>query len=134
MSVFLWLAMALAGSLGALARWNLDLLVRRVVDAVAQRRSALSAPTPPALSLLGIGVVNILGCLLLGCGAGFFAEHSALGFIASTGFLGGFTTFSTAVMDVWNLWNAGRRLPAVALLISVWSASLLAVVVGLQLG
>ncbi|QCB94688.1 fluoride efflux transporter FluC [Cellulomonas shaoxiangyii] len=81
------LLLALAGGLGAAARFVVDGLVR------ARTR------TPFAW---GTFVVNVCGSLLLGVlvgagAAGLLAPVALL--VAGTGFCGGFTTFSTAMVD-----------------------------------
>ena len=133
MSPLAALAIGLGGSLGALARWRLDLLLRRVFLALVARRPHSERPerAPAVLPLLGIGVVNVCGSFLLGLASGLVDPDGLVRALLATGFLGGFTTFSTAVMDCQNLWRAGRRIAAGALLVGVWAVSLLALVVGL---
>ena len=96
------LLMAIAGGLGALARWGVDSWLKRHL---------------PALGSLA--VINTLGSLVLGLlmgattGAG--EGHDVLGelalgslsvsgatavLVAGTGFLGGFTTFSTVAVGL----------------------------------
>ncbi|WP_115728418.1 fluoride efflux transporter FluC [Actinomyces culturomici] len=131
--VLAWLGLALGGSLGALSRWRLDLAVReRIVAFVATRSKSGSAHRAPAVPpLLGIATVNVLGCFLVGLLGGALAAAPGWRLVVSTGFLGGFTTFSTAVMDCWNLWHAGRRGAAILLLIGVWGCALVALFAGL---
>ncbi len=77
------LLMALAGGLGAGARYSLD----------AWMRPRVSPRLPWSTH-----VINISGSLLLGLIVGFGADntwHTVLG----TGFLGGYTTFSTASVE-----------------------------------
>jgi CrcB protein len=80
----LW--MALAGGLGA--------AVRLVLDGALRQR----APR----SLLGTLLVNLSGSLLLGLLAGLTAASvlpPPVRLVAGTGFLGGYTTFSTAAVE-----------------------------------
>ena len=71
----------LAGAAGALTRWQLDAVLTRVL--------------PQAWRPLSILLINVLGSGLLGVLAG----HSApVPVIAGVGFLGAFTTFSTACL------------------------------------
>ncbi len=80
---------AIAGGLGALARYGLTNLVHRVLG--------MSLPW-------GTAVVNILGCLVFGLlwglsesRMGFQPEHRL---IVLVGFVGSFTTFSTFIFEV----------------------------------
>jgi len=76
------LIIAVAGSVGALARYG--------VSGVVQRRTRSQMP-------IGTAVVNLVGALVLGLviGAGFSSSIS----IAVVGFTGGFTTFSTWMVE-----------------------------------
>ncbi len=129
-SVFM---IALGGALGALSRWKLDLYLRhiiaRIVKAQRNEKRAGTAPVscPSVLPFLGIGIVNICGSFLLGIalcllGPGWELSYALL----VPGFLGAFTTFSTAMMDCWTLWHAQRHGSALALCCGVWALSLLA--------
>lgn len=114
MTPLLFLLVCLFGSLGALSRWQLDLYLKKCH---AKR-------TPP----WGIGLVNMLGCLCAGLVTGSLASVSPLYFLVSTGFLGGFTTFSTAVLDAVTLIRERRYRSAAGLVLGVWlGASVLAV-------
>lgn len=92
------LLMAIAGGLGALARWGVDSWLKRHL---------------PALGSLA--VINTLGSLLLGLLMGAGEGPDALGevslgrisvsgaaavLVLGTGFLGGFTTFSTVAVGL----------------------------------
>ena len=115
MTPLLFLLVCLFGSLGALSRWQLDLYLKKCH---AKR-------TPQ----WGIGLVNMLVCLCAGLVAGSLALVSPLYFLVSTGFLGGFTTFSTAVLDAVTLVRERRYRSAVGLVLGVWlGASVLAVI------
>ncbi len=60
---------------------------------------------------VGTFAVNLIGCLLMGFLACYlpqrFPEHGQLLLFATTGCLGGFTTFSTFGLDAYKLWTAG---------------------------
>lgn len=89
--------MAIAGGLGALARWGMDTWLKRHIPALAS-----------------LTVINTLGSFLLGLlmgtatGAGegqaVLGELSVSGttavLVLGTGFLGGFTTFSTVAVGL----------------------------------
>ena len=91
------LLLSLAGAVGALARV--------LLDAAVTRRFAPGWP-------LGTATVNVLGSLLLGLLTG-LALHSGLPeqvrLALGTGFCGGFTTFSTASLEVVRLVVDARR-------------------------
>jgi len=74
--VIAWVAMTLAGSLGALARWRIGLLL---------------APR-------GTLAVNLTGAFAAGIVTGAGVGTTAL-LIAGTGFLGGYSTFSTWMVE-----------------------------------
>ncbi len=88
--------LGLAGGLGAGTRFVVDGLVR------SKLRSALP---------VGTIAINITGSFLLGLVAGAVIFHAApveLQAIAGTGFLGGYTTFSTASFETVRLIQSGR--------------------------
>ncbi|RRD50504.1 hypothetical protein EII12_09380 [Buchananella hordeovulneris] len=115
------LAVAGAGAAGAVARWGLEQAVRaglrrahRSRRGDGSRRATRAAtrlggaadgraplPSAPATQVQpgGTVVVNVVGCLLAGWVAG-ASLPPALHLLLLTGFLGGFTTFSTAVLDL----------------------------------
>lgn len=111
--------LALAGGAGAACRF--------VVDGVVAARSQFRVP-------MGTLVINVLGSFLLGAltawviGGG---ESPGVLLVAGTGFLGGFTTFSTACVEVARLVLAGRQRAAAALTLTMLAASLLAAALGL---
>ena len=99
MSFLIAVATALAGGLGAAARVSLDSVVT----------ARLRSPWP-----WGTAVVNVLGCAAMGVALGLAGHDSTWGWyaVATTGFLGGFTTFSTASVESVMLsrrrhWGAG---------------------------
>lgn len=115
------LAVALGGALGALARWAL-------AEAVPHDAGAW-----PWATL----VTNVTGCFALGVLMVLVLERwpdrPLLRPLLGTGFLGGFTTFSTYAVDTRGLVAAGHPLLAVAYLLSTLALGLLAVVAGLRL-
>ena len=88
----LYLAVMAGGALGSLARY--------VFTGNAVRLLGAAFPW----GTLG---VNVLGSLLMGAAAGFFASRAqppaGMQAFASIGFLGGFTTFSAFSLDAVNL-------------------------------
>lgn len=91
------LLVVLAGGLGAAARFALDGAVR------ARTRSALP---------LGTAVVNVSGSLLIGVltGALLFRDLPAAAYaVGAVGFCGGYTTFSTAMVETVRLVQSGEH-------------------------
>ena len=111
MSTATFLFVALAGGVGACARFWLDRGVQRALDSWGD----------PAGAKLGILVVNVIGCFL--AGAATQLTPASIMPIVSTGFLGGFTTFSTALVDAVTLWADGFRGRSLALALGTWAAS-----------
>lgn len=99
------LLLALAGGLGAVARFVLDGLVGTVSTARSWR-------FPVSTTLINLSGSFLLG-LLAGLAAGRLLPGSAL-LVLGTGFLGGYTTFSTAAYEAVRL--AGQRRWGAALL------------------
>ena len=96
MSPLTIILLGLAGGLGAATRFVVDGMVR------ANIRTALP---------VGTIAINITGSFLLGLVAGAVIMHAAppeLQAIAGTGFLGGYTTFSTASFETVRLVQSGR--------------------------
>ncbi|GAB4261371.1 MAG: hypothetical protein Kow00122_18140 [Thermoleophilia bacterium] len=116
------LLVAVGGSLGASARYLTSLLAGRLFGAVF-----------PAGTLL----VNLGGCLLIGLGFS-MAERGIISpagrLLLLTGFLGGFTTFSTFALETITYLADGARSLSLLNLALNNGAGLLLVVVGLWLG
>lgn len=115
------LLLGLAGGLGAGTRFVVDGLVR------SKFRTALPVGT--------IGI-NVTGSFLLGLVAGAVVAHAApveLQVIAGTGFLGGYTTFSTASFETVRLIQSGRTGLALANSIGTAAAAVGAAAAGLAL-
>lgn len=81
----IWLVVSMAGGLGAVARY--------LVDAVVTTRVRSTLP-------LGALVVNVTGSFVLGVLTGMALPDAPTWLrVAGTGFLGGYTTFSTAMVE-----------------------------------
>ena len=82
----------------------------------------------------GTLLVNIAGSAAMGVLAGWLTSRSALpahlSLFLTTGFLGGFTTFSAFSMDTVNLWERGDH----GLALAYAAASVLLSIAGLVLG
>ena len=101
-----FLAVAVGGMLGCLARWLLAIFMNRWFPAI-----------PP-----GTLAANYIGCYIIGVAVGIFAFSPAIApewrLFVATGFCGGLTTFSTFSVEIVALLNTGRMamaLGAVAL-------------------
>lgn len=92
-----WFVMvAIAGGVGAATRMQLDGIIR----------SRAHGPLP-----WGTITINLSGSLLLGLLTGLAASHLMTGMwpaVAGAGFLGGYTTFSTASFETIRLVQEGR--------------------------
>lgn len=104
MTPLLFIAIAVAGGLGAAARF--------VLDGVVRARTGSHTTFP-----LGTFLINASGSLLLGLVVGLTTAQllpETLHAIVGAGFLGGYTTFSTASFETVRLLQE-RRLGAAAL-------------------
>jgi len=117
------LLIALAGSLGTLARYGLGGFVQGLTGKVFP---------------WGTVAVNLLGCLLFGMLWSAMEERWALNshtrLIILIGFLGAFTTFSTFVVETMQLLGDAEWLPALGYFSIVKFGGLAALLAGLALG
>ena len=114
--------LALAGGLGAAARFVVDTLVTR-------RTRRVGVP-------VGTIVVNATACLLLGALTGWLLGHpghDGVRAVLGVGFLGGYSTFSTASVEAARLLLAGRAPAAAPHALVMLGTSLVAAVTGLAL-
>ncbi len=94
-----------------------------------------------ALRLLGSGfpfgtlAVNVAGSFLMGCLVVALAHLGGTRFspLLATGFLGGFTTFSSFALDTLVLWERGQHVLAAGYGLASVGLSLAAIVAGLHL-
>jgi fluoride exporter len=114
------LLVALAGGLGAAARY--------VVDGLVTDRSRARMPVATL-------TVNVTGSFLLGVVTewGRAGGSAAVVTVLGVGLLGGFTTFSTASVELVGLVRSERPGAALALAVSMLVLSLSAAVVGILL-
>jgi CrcB protein len=101
-----WVGIALFGALGAVARFRVD--------------SAVSARFPSDFPL-GTLVVNLTGAFALGILLGAAIPHRAA-LVLGTGFMGGYTTFSTWMVESERL---GENGDVAGLLRNLWLSMLL---------
>lgn len=115
------LAVALAGGLGAVARF--------VLDGVLRARFRTAVP-------IGTMVINLTGAFLLGVLTGAVAHGApdTLLVVAGTGFLGGYTTFSTASLETARLVQGERWMAAFVNLAGMLVAAVLAAALGVLVG
>jgi fluoride exporter len=117
-----YLAAAVGGVLGALARWG-------VAEVLPHRAGAW-----PVATLL----VNLTGCLVLGLLLGvLFAahpDHPWLRPFLGTGVLGGYTTFSTFAVETVELADAGAEVAAAGYVVASVLGGVLAAAAGVVLG
>ena len=93
-----WIAVAIGGALGSMARHGVNVAVARIVG----------QPSP-----LATLCVNVIGCAVIGALAGLLAADrlemaGAARLFVFVGLLGGFTTFSSFGLDSFTLLNQGR--------------------------
>ena len=123
-----WLAIALGGALGAMARYAVTIQCASWMSSSV----VMNARFP-----LGTLVVNVLGSALIGVCYVLIIEKGALAaewrHILMVGFLGAFTTFSTFSLDALNMWQNGHQFLALSYVSITFVASLVAVAIGASL-
>lgn len=94
-----WLLVIALGGLGAATRY--------IVDTVLRERCGVPAAIATA-------TINVIGAFAAGVIArpAFEAGTHLAPNVLVVGFLGGFTTYSTAMVDTWQLWSRGKRIIA----------------------
>ena len=120
------LLVGLGGGLGSISRFGLSEFIYKILGK--------SFPH-------GILIVNILGCLVIGALAAFFQKERLLEHFLTpyfralliTGFLGGFTTFSSFSLDALMLLQKGEWLKAITYIMLSVLISMLAVFIGFYL-
>ena len=115
----------LGGGLGSLARWSLS-----------EGIQLLTVKTSLARFPLGIFSCNLLGCFLIGCLFGYYTSRSTPSWVfplLATGFLGGFTTFSTFAKETHSLWTEGLSHFAILKIILSVALGIIAVIIGIRL-
>jgi CrcB protein len=110
----LWIA--IGGGAGAICRFL-------VVDWVAE--------IWPTSFPLGTFLVNLSGCFLIGVVMSYFYDISPM---ITTGFLGGYTTFSTYIFEAVSLFRQGKVYVAIIYLIVSLLGSVLFTITGFAIG
>jgi CrcB protein len=117
-TVLAWIGVGVFGAIGALARF-------RVAGAVAARR--------PVAFPLGTFVVNMTGGFALGLITGLGVGGDAM-LVFGTGLLGGYTTFSTWMVEAQRLGEEGSWAPLAGYLLGSMIAGLVAAGAGWLIG
>lgn len=118
----IFLLLILAGGLGAVVRFVVDGFIR------AHLKTAFQWATT---------IINVSGSLVLGLLTGLTLGHlvpTDFGIVIGTGFLGGYTTFSTASYETVQLIQQGRRGAAFVSGVVMLVLSVAAAVIGLWMG
>lgn len=118
----LLILVGIGGGLGAMSRF-----------ALTQATASISKQIP-----IGILLCNIIGLLIIGMMAAFLIQTKLFNedistYVRSlfvTGFLGGFTTFSSFSLDILNLLQRGEALLAISYILVSVIVSLIAVILG----
>jgi CrcB protein len=105
-----------------------------VIGALARYGLSVAFPPGPAGFPWAILTINVVGCLLLGALMPLAGGHAVLRPFLGTGVLGGFTTFSTYILDIHRLVRAEQLALAMAYLFGTVVAALLAAYAGGALG
>jgi fluoride exporter len=127
------LLVSISGGLGAAARLIIDGLI------TSRLASGTRDGQPDRLSSFPVGttVINVTGSLLLGLAFG-LSQHELITqrweLIIGTGFLGGFTTFSTASLETVRLLGRGRRLAGTACGLGMLVCAVAAAALGFAVG
>ena len=118
MTPLLFLAVAVAGGIGAALRYVADVLIRR--------RTGEGFPW-------GILAVNLTGALVLGILSALPADETWR-WILGTGLLGGYTTFSAVAVTTALLAEEGRTRASLSYAVVSFVGSVLAAALGLTVG
>jgi len=126
-----FVAIALAGGVGAALRLVVDGMVRSAI--AARTRADSTARRLP----FGTALINVTGSFALGLLTGLAStsgvSHEVL-LVAGGGLIGGYTTFSTASVETARLLAEGRRGAGVLNVVGVLVLSVGAAVLGVALG
>ena len=135
-----YVAVFIGGGAGALARYLLTLTGKRMVE-LAGSAMRLSTGTTNSLIANAVAlstlVINLVGCFVIGLAFGAFERRlpsPELRLFLMTGFLGGFTTFSTFALELATAIRSGRLGSALAVALISNIGGIALVVVGSAIG
>lgn len=121
MTPLVFLLASVAGGVGAALRYAADVGVSRFAG---RRFAGRRFPW-------GIVIVNVTGSFVLGVVTAALPDAA---FVVGAGLLGGYTTFSTSMLDTIALWKDGERPASVLHVLGTFAASVIAALVGLAIG
>lgn len=99
MSVWAWILLPLGGGFGAWARFHADQWLAPRWKQLLSRGPAWSRQISPGMAIL---TINVVGSFAAGALSASYWMTPSLWLVIGTGVLGGWTTFSTASMDIFN--------------------------------
>jgi CrcB protein len=120
----IWFAVALGGALGSLARHGVNLLFAHVLERAVPYATA-------AVNLAGSAIIGLLAALIA---TGRIQMSTELRTFVFVGILGGFTTFSSFMLDTFTLGHGGEHALAFWNVTLQTGFGLLAVWAGFRLG
>jgi len=126
--IMIWLAVAAGGALGSMARHGVNIFFAHVLERATPYATA-------SVNLLGSAVIGLLAALIATGRLHLSAEMRTFVFV---GILGGFTTFSSFMLDTFTLGHGGDHATAfwnVALqiafgLVTIWAGYRIGVAIG----
>ena len=119
-----WIAVLVGGALGSAARHGVNLIAPRLFGAANPYATA-------AVNLAGAFIIGLLAGAMSGQRLALSPTERAL---YLTGILGGFTTFSSFMLDSLALWQAGATTKAIANLIGQLLLGVVLVFAGYRVG
>jgi CrcB protein len=120
----LWLAVAAGGALGSLLRHGVNHLFSSLVERPIPHATA-------AVNLIGAGVIGILAGLIA---SGHLHLSAAMRTFVFVGILGGFTTFSSFMLDTLTLFYGGEPVVAIVNVLGQTVLGLAAIWAGYYVG
>ena len=119
-----WIAVLVGGAAGSAARHGVNLIAPRLFGSTTPHATA-------AVNLIGAFIIGLLAGAISGQRLALSPAERAL---YLTGVLGGFTTFSSFMLDTLVLWQSGATTKAIANLIGQLLVGCVLVLVGYRLG